>query len=227
MDINDIITHIPALLHGLFLTLQLVAAALFIGFVLALGMTLLCLSEKPWLKQPIQAFIFCIRGTPLLVQIFLIYYGSGQFPSLQGTLLWELLKEPFACAVIALGINSSAYSTEILLGAIRAIPYGEIEACDAFGLSWWQKLRCIILPRALRIVLPAYSNEVIILVKASSLASTITLLDLMGTTQQLINQTYSTLEFLSLAGVLYLALNGGFMVLFRTLERHYNRYLYK
>lgn len=225
MDSTVFLAAVPTLLHGLLITLELVGCALLLGALLALVMSYICLSQNPWLKMPVKAFVFAIRGTPLLVQFFLVYYGSSQFVWLTESSLWVLLKEPFFCAMITLAINSSAYTTEIFLGAIRSIPGGEIEACHAFGMSRFLLLRRIVFPRAMRIVLPAYANEVTILIKSSSLASTITLLDLMGATQQIINQTYAALPFFTIAGIIYLAINSALMGLFRLLEQHWRQYL--
>ena len=219
MDWNTIIENLPALLNGSLLTLGLVACSLITGFIFALLLTLCIISDLPFLKLPAQTYVFIIRGTPLLVQFFLIYYGTGQFPALHDSIFWIIFKSPFTCAALALAMNSAAYSTEIFVGAIRSVPKGAIEACQALGMSWLLSLRRIILPHAFRIVLPAYSNEVIMLVKASSLASTITLLDLMGVTQQIINRTYLTIEFYVIAGVIYLAINSILMGCFRKLTK--------
>ncbi len=227
MEWNDFLQNIPVLLHGIFITLSLVSLSLMVGFSLSILFTIGSLSRKTWLSMPIKMFIFVIRGTPLLVQFFIIYYGAGQFQALQNSLLWSFFKQPFACAMLTLALNTSAYSTEIFLGAIRFIPKGEIDACHAFGMPWGLKLRRVIFPRALRTAIPAYSNEVIMLVKSSSLASTITLLDLMGITQQLINKTYLVIEFYMLAGMVYLLINSALMLLFKMIETRANQYLLK
>ena len=225
MEWSDLLQSMPDLLHGMVITLSLVSLSLVLGFSFAISFTIGSLSNKTWLKIPIKTFIFVIRGTPLLVQFFIIYYGAGQFELLQNSLLWAFFKQPFACAMLTLALNTSAYSTEILLGAVRFIPKGEIDACHAFGMPWYLKLRRIIIPRALRTAIPAYSNEVVMLVKSSSLASTITLLDLMGITQQLINKTYLVIEFYALAGAIYLLINSVLMFLFKVIEVRANRYL--
>jgi len=214
-----IIDYLPQLLQGTATTLLLMACALAIGIFLALIMTLCAISRHSLLRWPVNAIVFFIRGTPLLVQIFLIYYGSGQFDWLKASPLWIVLREPFACAVIALAINTASYTTVLLKGAIEAIPEGEVIACQALGMSRLLMMRYIILPRAFRIVLPAYSNEVVIVLKGTSLASTITILDLMGVTNQIIASTYATMEFLAIAGVIYLGLNALLMMGFKAVER--------
>ncbi len=221
MDWQLLIHYLPEIIKGSLLTLSLVSTSLTIGFCLAIGFSLSIVSERPLLKKFVQSYIFMIRGTPLLVQFFLIYYGFGQLAWMQQSFLWVFFKQPFWCAMLTLALNTAAYTTELFVGAIRAVPSAEIEACRAFGMSWGLSLRRIIMPYAWRLVLPAYSNEVIMLVKASSLASTITLLELLGVTQQIINQTFLTLEFYTIAGIIYLTINSVLLGLFKQLERRY------
>ncbi len=210
---------VQQLFSGAAITLELMALALLIGLSLALMLTLLSESHRVYLKAPVDVFVFIIRGTPLLVQIFIIYYGSGQFAWLRETFLWTVLKAPFGCAVIALALNTSAYTTVLLRGAIRSIPKGEIEACYALGFSRWQMLHRIVIPRAFRLALPAYSNEVVMILKGTSLASTITLMDLMGVTRHISAITYETIPLFIMAGIIYLILNGLIMAAFRRLEK--------
>lgn len=221
MDWQTLLSTLPNILHGIILTLGLVVTSLCLGCCLALLLTLCVLSKKRLLSIPVSLYIFIIRGTPLLVQFFIIYYGSGQLTWIQESILWEFFKHPFLCGMLTLSLNTAAYSSELFLGAIKAVPRGEIEACRALGMTWWLSLRRIIAPHAWRLALPAYSNEIIMLVKASSLASTITVLELMGTTQQMINHTFLTIEFYCIAGILYLLINTLFMVLFKKIENYY------
>ena len=218
MEWQALLEYLPQILKGTTITLALVATSLMIGFCLAAGLSLCVISQKKYLKKPAQFYIFLIRGTPLLVQFFLIYYGSGQFKWMQHSFLWHFFKYPFLCAMLTLALNTSAYSSELFVGAIRSVPKGEIEACRALGMSWGLSLRRIIAPHAWRLVLPAYSNEIVMLVKASSLASTITVLELMGITQQVINQTFLTIEFYCIAGAIYLLINTSMLGLFRYIE---------
>lgn len=220
--ISIIIEYLPQLAHGLLITLLLMMGALALGIVLALLMTFALISNRIYFMAPVQALVFFIRGTPLLVQIFLIYFGGGQFDWLKASLLWPIFREPFACAVIALALNTAAYSTVLFKGAINSVPENEVSACHALGMSKFLMLRRIILPRALRMALPAYSNEVIIVLKSTSLASTITILDLMGVTNKIIAQTYLTIEFLTIAGLIYLLLNSLIITLFKFVERRAN-----
>ena len=153
------------------------------------------LSKNFLVRAPVYGFIFYFRGTPLLVQLFLVYYGSGQFrPELEALGLWTFFREAYFCAVFTLTLNTAAYTAEILRGAIQAVPYGEIEAARAMGMSRSLLYRRIILPKAFRIALPAYSNEVVFLFQATSLVSIITLLDLTGVARVLVARTFAVYE---------------------------------
>lgn len=225
MNLDVITANLPKLLQGAALTLELVAVSLLAGALLALPLALMRVSERGWLRVPAYAYIFVFRGTPLLVQIFLVYYGLGQFAGLRASALWPILREPYWCAIIAFALNTAAYTAEILRGAIQAVPVGEVEAAKAFGMSRALSLRRIILPRAFRIALPAYGNEVILMLKGSALASTITLLDLTGMARTIIARTYMPVEIFLAAGLIYLAITFVFVQLFRLLERRLGRHL--
>lgn len=211
------------LFSGTVLTLQLMLVALAIGFCIALLVTVCVQSKKVYLKTPANIFIFAVRGTPLLVQFFIIYYGSGQLVWLHHTFLWTIFKQPFSCAVITLALNTSAYTSVLMSAAIQSVPRGEIQACQALGLSTWKMYYRIIIPRAFHIILPSYSNEVVMILKGTSLASTITLMDLMGVTRHLIAMTYNTIPLFLLAGIIYLTLNSLIMGGFKLLERSNNQ----
>lgn len=199
---------IPTLLAGLPLTLQLAGTSLALDFVLALVLALAQQGDHPAAVWPIRAFVAVFRGTPLLVQIFLIYYGLGQFrPSLQAVGLWWLVREPYWCAILALTLNTAAYGSEILRGAIRGVPRGLVEAASAFGMSRLLTLRLVVLPLAFRQAIPSYGNEIILMVKGTSLASIITLMEVTGIAQGLISQTYRAVEVFLAAGAIYLMLN--------------------
>lgn len=225
MILNEIIERLPQLLSGVGVTIELMVSSLLVGLILAVLFTFLSETCGIVVRKIIDGYVFFIRGTPLLVQIFLIYYGSGQFEWLRHTPLWIILQEPFSCAIIAFALNTAGYTTALLRGAINSVPSGEVDACYALGMSRGVMYRHIIIPRAFRIMLPAYSNEVVMILKGTSLASTITLLDLMGVTNKIIAQTYETIEWLVVAGIIYLILNAIVVTLFKLLERHYYRYL--
>ncbi|WP_276121360.1 ABC transporter permease [Pararhizobium qamdonense] len=202
------VSIIPALLAGLPLTLQLAGTSLALGFGIALALALAQQGGHSVIVWPIRSFVAVFRGTPLLVQIFLIYYGLGQFrPSLQAIGLWGLIREPYWCAIIALTLNTAAYGSEILRGAIRSVPVGLVEAATAFGMSRVMTLRLVVLPLALRQAIPAYGNEIILMVKGTSLASIITLMEVTGIAQGLISQTYRAMEVFVAAGAIYISIN--------------------
>ncbi|MFQ2058223.1 arginine ABC transporter permease ArtM [Aeromonas veronii] len=210
--------YLVTLLGGLVTTLELTLFSLLLGVVLAALMTWVLEQRLPVATQLVQLWVLLFTGTPLLIQIFLIYYGPGQFEWLKASPLWPLLKQPWFCAVLALGLNTAAYSTRLFKGALDAIPAGEVEACRALGFNGrqtlWMKVR-----HAARHLVPAYSNEVILVLKGSSLASTITIMDIMGLAQGLNAQTYDTLAVFGVAGGLYLAMNGLLTIGFRWCEK--------
>ncbi len=219
MDLPLVLQSLPDLARGAWVTAQLVAGSLAAGFVLALGVALLRVSGRPWLWLPAFAYIFFFRGTPLLVQIYLVYYGLAQLALVQGSVLWVVLREPYACALVAFGLNTAAYTAEILRGAIQALPAGEIEAARSLGMSRLLLFRRIVFPKAFRLALPAYSNEVILMLKGSSLASTITILDLTGAARSIIARTYAPIEIFLAAAGLYLLITLVITRLVGTLER--------
>jgi octopine/nopaline transport system permease protein len=196
-----------SLVSAIPLTLQLAASAIFLGAFLALGLALMRLSGIPPLAWIAQAYVFVFRGTPLLVQIFLIYYGLGQFPALRHSFLWPFLREPYWCAVLALTLNTGAYASEIIRGGLLSVPHGQIEAARAYGMTRFQVFWRITLPLAIRQALPGYGNEMISMVKATSLASIITLMEITGVAAKIISETYRAIEVFVVAGAIYLAIN--------------------
>ena len=206
MDTAVMFESIPKLLDGAGLTVQLVAVSLGIGIVLALPLAAMRTSGLWWLSGPAYGYVFFFRGTPLLVQIFLVYYGLSQFGAVRASVLWPILREPYWCAIIAFSLNTAGYTAEIIRGGIRSVPHGEVEAARALGMSQWKTFRRIVLPRAFRQALPAYGNEIILMLKGSALASTITLLDLTGVARTIIARTYMPVELFAMAGIMYLVL---------------------
>lgn len=218
--------YIPRLLDGAWLTLELVLVSGLIGIALAIPLALMRASNRTWVKIFPFTYIYFFRGTPLLVQIFLVYYGASQFEAVRESFLWPVLKQPYWCAIIAFSLNTAAYSAELFRSAIQAIPNGEIEAAEAMGMSKPVQIRRIIMPRAFGIALPAYGNEVILMLKGSALASTITLLDVTGMARTIIARTYTPLEMFLAAGMVYLAISALIIALFRLMEYRFNRYQY-
>jgi His/Glu/Gln/Arg/opine family amino acid ABC transporter permease subunit len=219
MDLAVIVDNLPRFASGAWVTVQLTAISMLIGLVLAVPVALARLSPNPLLSWPAYGYMFYFRGTPLLVQIFLIYYGSGQFvPELRAVGLWQFFREPYFCAVLTLTLNTAAYTAEILRGAIRAVPFGEVEAARAFGMTRTLILRRVILPKAFRLALPAYTNEVIFLFQATSLVSIITIMDLTGVGRVIIAETFRTFEVWIFVGLCYLVMSYAILYAFKRLE---------
>jgi len=198
----------PKLMAGLPVTLALVASSLALGIVFAVIIAQMRLSSNWLLSKLAYGYVYVFRSTPLLVQIFLIYYGSGQFrESLESVGLWYFLREPYFCAIMALTMNTAAYTAEIIRGGIQSVPWGEIEAGRAVGMSKVTLFRRIIFPIAIRQALPAYGNEIILMVKSTSLASTITILEVTGIAKKIIAATFAPMEVFIIAGAIYLSMN--------------------
>lgn len=206
MDWPFLMDTVKQLLVGLPLTLQLAAISLAAGLLLAILVYAAGCSAFAPLRWLARAHIDLFRGTPLLVLIFFIYYGLGQIPGVQNSVLWPILRQPYYCAILALMLNTSAYTAEIIRGAIAAVPAGEVEAARSCGMSGLLLRRRIVWPIALRHGLPVFSSEAILLVKATSLTSIITLTEVTGIAYKLISSTYRVLEIFVAAGAIYLAL---------------------
>ncbi len=208
MNFDIMKESIPRLIQGIPQTLILVAISLAIGFVLALVFAQMRLSKKPVLVWLARVYIYIFRSTPLLVQIYLIYYGSGQFRHLlQDMGVWGFFREAWCCAITALSLNTGAYTAEIIRGGIQSVSQGEIEAGRALGMSPVTLFKRILFPVAIRQALPGYGNEIILMVKSSSLASTITILEITGIAKKIIAATYAPMEVFAIAGALYLGIN--------------------
>jgi octopine/nopaline transport system permease protein len=208
MEVAFLADVLHRLLSGVPLTLKLAGASVMLGMIIAMILATSLQTGRPVVVWPIRGFVAALRGTPLLAQIFLIYYGLGQFhPLFQALGLWGFFREPFWCAILALTLNTSAYGTEIIRGGLQSVPFGHIEAARACGMSRWLVYRRVMLPMALRQALPAYGNEIILMIKGTSLASIITLMEVTGIAQQIISQTYRAIEVFTCAGAIYLVLN--------------------
>ena len=198
----------PQLIEGIPTTLTLVASSLALGFVFAVVLAQMRLSKSIVLSRLAYGYVYVFRSTPLLVQIFLIYYGSGQFrEALDAAGLWYFLREPYFCAIMALTLNTAAYTSEIIRGGIQSVPWGEIEAGRSVGMSGVTLFRRIVFPVAIRQALPAYGNEIILMVKSTSLASTITILEVTGIAKKIIAATFAPMEVFVIAGAIYLSIN--------------------
>lgn len=208
MDLDFLIEITPRLAAGVPTTLLLVVQSLALGFVLAVLLALVRLSPHPLAAGTAYGFVYVFRSTPLLVQLFLIYYGSGQFRgALEAAGLWFLFRDAWFCAVMALTLNTAAYTSEIIRGGLQSVPHGQIEAGRAVGMARLQLFRRITFPIAIRQALPAYGNEIILMVKASSLASTITILEITGIAKTIIASSFRPVEVFVVAGAFYLSIN--------------------
>jgi arginine/ornithine transport system permease protein len=225
MNWDAVVESLPQYVSGLGTTLQLLAASLAIGLVFALPLAVLRAQADSLANLPVRAFTYVIRGTPMLVQLFLIYYGLAQFEVVRNSFAWPWLSSAWFCAVLAFGINTCAYTTEIIAGAIRNTSRGEIEAARACGMSRALMLRRIVIPSALRRSIPAYSNEVIMMLHGTSLASVVTLLDLTGAAREMNSRFYLPFEAFLTAAVFYLAVTGVLVLAFRQIERRWLIYL--
>ena len=220
-----IIKNFLSIISALDETLLLLLISLPIGFILSLLFALCRVSKYKLLSKPISIYIFIIRGTPLLVQIYLIYFGLGSVKAIRESFFWIALKEPFWCGVIALTINTVAYGSEIFRGGIQSIKKGQIESGKSLGFSTFELYRRIIFPIALRKVLPAYGNELILMVKATSLVSLTTYMEMTGIARKLMAKTFAPVEAFIAAGILYLFLNFLMVQLVKYLEWKYNPHL--
>lgn len=204
---------------GLVLTTQLVFLSLVAGLVLAIPLAIGRSSQRRWISLPIYAYTYVFRGTPLLIQLYIIYYGVVFFDGIQQTFLWPILREAFYPALIAFTLNTAAYTTEIFRGAIKATPRGEIEAARAYGMSQGLMMRRIVLPSAFRRALPAYGNEVIFMLHASAIASVVTLMDITGAARFVYARFYAPFEAFLFAAAIYLCLTFAILYFFRYLEK--------
>ena len=221
MDYNVIINNLPLYLNGLLVTIQLVLIALITGFGLAVPLSLMAVSKISFFKYPAKTYIYFFRGTPLLVQMFLLYYGMGQFEEIRESVLWILFKEAYWCAIIAFALNTAGYTAEILRGAIEQTPFGEIEAANASGMSKYTLYRRIILPGSFRRALPAYGNEVIFMLHGSALAGVITIVDLFGAAKIVNSRYFVPFESFITAGFFYLCCTFFIIWFFRWVEKHW------
>ena len=210
--------YLAVIAQGIPTSLLLTVVALFIAFFLALGLTFLLSIGNKLVKSAVNLFLVLFTGTPLLVQFFLIYAGPGQFQWLVDSPLWGLFSNAWFCAALALALNSAAYSTQVFHGAVKSISKGQWESCAALGLSRMQTLK-ILIPYALKRALPSYTNEIILVFKGTALASTITIMDIMGYARQLYGTEYDALTIYGIAGGIYLIITGITTLLLRKLEK--------
>ncbi|EGR0936465.1 ABC transporter permease [Vibrio cholerae] len=221
MDFSLIIDSLPIYLSGLWTTVWLVSLSLVIGLLCAIPLAIARNSKQKWFSLPAWGYIYFLRGTPLLVQLYLIYYGMDQCFPVKDT-LWE---HAWFCALVAFILNTSAYTAEIIRGAINGLPKGEVEAAKAYGMSRFQTYQRIILPSALRRSLPAYSNEVIFMLHGSAVAGIVTIMDLTGAARLVNSRYYAPFEAFLSAGLFYMALTFIILWCFKQAEQRFLAYL--
>lgn len=219
MTVEVLLKVLIELARALPLTLALVFCSIPLSLDVALSLAFARSARARPLRWFAETYVLVFRSTPLLVQIFLLYYGLSQFPWLRASPLWAVLREPFWCAVIAIGFCSGAYVAEVMRGGLKAVPPGLVEASRSLGLSRPKAFFLVTAPVALRQALPAYGNEVIVLLKATSLASTITIMELTGTAKHLMSETFAVLEVFAIAALLYLAASTALVLMFHAWER--------
>ena len=222
MDFDLMFTSFPKLLSASLITLKLLSVSLIIGMFLGLFFAILRLNKNKIINKFAYGYSYVFRGTPLLVQIFIIYFGLGQIEYLRTTFLWEILKEPYWCAIIAFALNTGAYTSEILRSAFQTIKPGIIEAGKSLGISNKIIFYKIQIPIAIRQSLPAYGNEIILMMKGTSLASTVTLMDLTGVAKYIISTTFKPIEVFIVAGGIYLFMTFIIHNVIKYLEKKYS-----
>ncbi len=225
LDVNLILDSIPKMLSGIGVTLQLLVLASLLGLGLAIILLLMRISGRWYLSMPAFVYAYFFRGTPILVQIFVIYHGLPQFEFIRASVFWPILREPFGCATLALTLNSAAYVSEILRGGYLGVDRGLYEAGMALGLSKRHRFFYVATPIAIRLAIPAYSNDFISMLKATSLASTITLLDMTGVARTIVAQTFAPYEIFIATAIIYLVLTTIFQRGFGLFEKRMSRYI--
>ena len=222
MDLELMINSFPKLLNAAVITLKLLSVSLIIGLFIGLFFAILRLNKNIFINRLAYGYSYVFRGTPLLVQIFIIYFGLGQIEYLRSTVLWVILKEPYWCAIIAFALNTGAYTSEILRSAFQTIKPGIIEAGKSLGISNKVIFYKIQIPIAIRQSLPAYGNEIILMMKGTSLASTVTIMDLTGVAKYIISTTFKPIEVFIVAGGIYLFMTFIIHNVIKFLEKKYS-----
>tara|TARA_B100001250_G_C19786374_1_gene784364 strand:+ start:281 stop:955 length:675 start_codon:yes stop_codon:yes gene_type:complete len=222
MDLELMIVSFPKLLNATVVTLKLLSLSLFFGLFIGLLFAILRMNKNPIINKFAYGYSYVFRGTPLLVQIYIIYFGLGQIEYLRSTVLWVILKEPYWCAIIAFALNTGAYTSEILRSAFQTIKPGLIEAGQSLGISKKVIFYKIKIPIAIKQSLPAYGNEIILMLKGTSLASTVTLMDLTGVAKYIVSTTFKPIEVFIVAGGIYLFMTFVIHNVIKYLERKFS-----
>ncbi|MBS7538226.1 MULTISPECIES: ABC transporter permease [Xanthobacteraceae] len=218
MSFDLLLPAFSAILSGLFLTLLITICGFALGQAIALPVALALVSTRVWLSVPAAFYTFVVRGSPLLIQLFIIYYGLGQLEFIRESFLWPVLRSAVYCAILAIALNSAAYSARVVAGAIRQLHKGQFEAGHALGLTDHAILSKVVLPQVYRVVLPAIGNELVLVMKASTLASAVTVIEMTGAARLFVARTYAPFEAFLIAGILYLVFGALFGWTFKIIE---------
>jgi len=224
-EISLVWESLPKIVGGMGLTIELLVLSLAIGTALAVGVVLMRISGIALLEWPAFVYIYIFRGTPMLVQLFIIYHGLAQFEAIRNSVLWVFLREPFWCAILAFSLNVAAYTAEILRGGIQGVDRGLHEAGRALGLKTHQRFLHITAPIAIRLSLPAYGNEIISLMKGTALVSLITMYDITGVARTIVAKTFAPYEIFVSAAIVYLCLTWVIQRGIGIAERRFSRYV--
>ncbi|MES0115967.1 ABC transporter permease subunit [Mesorhizobium sp. C277A] len=219
MNLGLIFDALVVLPSGIGLTLILTVLSLTAGFLLSVPLAFMRAFGRPGLSLAVLSYTYVIRGTPMLVQLFLLYYGLAQIEAVRASIFWVILRDPFWCALLTFSLNSAAHTTEILCRGLQSVPKGVTEAATSLGLKRFQIARLVTFPIAFRISLPAYGNEIVGMIKGSSLASTVTLLEITGMARQMVSTTFAPYEIFIVAGAIYLSLTSIAVKAIQLLER--------
>jgi len=226
-DLALVFQSLPQIVEGAGLTIQLHLLSLALGTMLAVGLALMRIAPNPLLSWPALIYIYVFRGTPLLVQVAIVYYGLAQFEFVRNSLLWPVLREPFWCAILAFTLNVAAYTAEILRGGIQGVDRGLHEAARALGIKARHRFMHITVPIAVRLSIPAYGNEMISLLKGTALVSMITMYDITGVARTIVSRTFAPYEIFISAAIVYLALTWVIQQGVKLAEARFGRYLKK
>lgn len=227
MNIDIIIDNIPDLIDGLWVTIKLITTSIIIGFIVSIPLALCRHLKIPIVNQIVWVFTYFFRSTPLILQIYIIYYGTGQFEWIRTSWMWLFLENAYFCAVLAFTLNTTAYTAEIFKNSMDNMSKKEIEAAVAFGMSQFKIYWRIVIPNSLRRIIPPYSNEVIFLLHSSSIASVITITDLTGAARYLYSKYYDPFTPFIFIGIIYALLVFGLVYVFKLLEKRFLSYLDK
>jgi len=218
MSPDLLLPALSAIQHGIWLTLLITLVSFAAGQLVALPLALALVSPFRSLRCCASTYTFMVRGSPLLVQLFIVYYGLGQVEAIRASFLWPLLKSALYCSIITIGLNSAAYSSEVIAGAIRQLPKGQSEAARALGLNKSVALLKVVLPQVYRSILPAIGNELVLVMKGSTLASAVTVMEMTGAARVFVARTYAPFETFLIAGAVYLIMGAIFGRIVRSVE---------